>query len=390
MTNKHASTLRGAVAVAGVGLTDFGDLPGRSAAENLAEAAFRALADAGINKNEVDGLFTANFPETLSVLHTAEYLGINPGVMDNSNIGGSVYVSQLQHAALAIKAGLCKVALIAMGSNMRSTLKQQGKVDAPREQLKYCDEYRPKAPMNAYALAAARHMYEFGTTRRHLAEVAVAARSWASLNPRAMRRTPLSIDEVLQAKMVCDPLSILDCCLISDAGAAVVLVSADRAKDLPQKPIYLLGVGVAMSHSGIAQMPDLTTTSAVVAGTKAYTMAGIRPQDVDVVQLYDAFTINTILFLEDLGFCKKGEGGDFVANGNIAPGGGLPVNTNGGGLSCVHPGMYGLMLIIECIEQLRGAAGERQIPNAQIALCNGNGGYLSSEATAIFGTEHTL
>ncbi len=388
--NRTSKNLRGSVAVVGMGLTAFGDLPGRSARENLAEAAFLALADAGIDKREVDGLFTSNFPDTFPCLHAAEYLGINPRVMDDSNIGGSVYVSQLQHAAAAIQAGLCNVALIAMGSNTRSKLKQTGVIDAPREHFAYSDEYKPKAPMNAYALAAARHMHQYGTTRKHLAEVAVAARSWAQLNPRAMRRTPLTIDDVLQSKMVCDPLSVLDCCLIADAGAAVVLVSAERAKSLRQKPVYLLGVGVAMTHAGIAQMPDLTVTAAAQSSKIAYEMAGVKPADVDLVEVYDAFTINTLLFLEDLGFCKKGEGGDFVSNGNIAPGGGLPVNTNGGGLSCVHPGMYGLMLIIECVEQLRGAAGERQVKQAEIALCNGNGGHLSSEVTAIFGTENTL
>ncbi|MGH1471479.1 MAG: acetyl-CoA acetyltransferase [Cellvibrionaceae bacterium] len=382
--------LRGSIAAVGVGLTKFGDLPGRSARENLAEAAFIALADAGINKNEVDGLFTSNFPETFPCLHLAEYLGIHPKVMDDSNIGGSVFVSQLQHAAMAISSGVCEVALIAMGSNTRSKLKQQGIIDAPREHFKYSDEYKPRAPMNAYALAAARHMHEFGTKREDLAEIAVAARQWAQLNPRAMRRTPLTIDDVMESKMVCDPLSALDCCLIADAGAAVVLVSAERAKRMAQKPIYLLGVGVHTTHASIAQMPNLTTTAAVEAGQRAYEMAGVTSKDVDVVEVYDAFTINTLLFLEDLGFCEKGEGGSFVADGNIAPGGSLPVNTNGGGLSCVHPGMYGLMLIAECIEQLRGEAGDRQVKDPKIALCNGNGGHLSSEVTAIFGTEETL
>lgn len=384
------SELRGSVAVVGVGLTAFGDLPGRSARENLAEAAFHALADAGINKDEVDGLFTSNFPDTFPCLHLAEYLGIHPHVMDDSNIGGSVYVSQLQHAAAAIQAGLCNVALIAMGSNTRSKLKQTGVVDGPREKFKYADEYKPRAPMNAYALAAARHMYEYGTTREHLAEVAVAARGWAQLNPRAMRRDPLSLSEVLDSPMVCDPLSVLDCCLIADAGAAVVLVSAERARSMANKPVYLLGVGVATTHANIAQMPDLTTTAAVESSKRAYAMAGVQPKDVDLVEVYDAFTINTILFLEDLGFCPKGEGGNFVSGGNIGPGGTLPVNTNGGGLSCVHPGMYGLMLIVECVEQLRGTAGDRQVANAEIALCNGNGGHLSSQVTAIFGTESTL
>jgi len=385
-----SESLRGSVAVVGTGLTKFGDLPGRSARENLAEAAFRALADAGINKNEVDGLFTSNFPDTFAALQTAEYLGIHPRVIDDSNIGGSVYVNQLQHAAMAIKNGLCNVALIAMGSNTRSKLKQTGVIDAPREKVLYFDEYKPRIPMNPYALAAARHMYEYGTTRENMAEVAVSARKWAQLNPRAMKRDTLTVEDVLNSPLICDPLSAADCCLIADAGAAVVLVSAERAKSLHTNPAYLLGVGVHTTHSQIAQMPDLTTTAAKQSGEHAFTMAGLTPADVDVVELYDAFTINTILFLEDLGFCPKGEGGRFVSNGNIAPGGGLPVNTNGGGLSCVHPGMYGAMLIVECVEQLRGEGGDRQVKDAEVALCNGNGGHLSSQATAIFGTESTL
>jgi len=383
-------SLRGKIAVAGVGLTAFGELPNRTARENLAEAVGNALADAGIRKNEIDGLFTSNFPDTFPCLHVAEYLGLKPKVFDDTNIGGSVFVNQLQHAAMAIEAGICNVALIAMGSNTRSKLKLQKMIDGPREAFAYDDIYLPRKPMNAYALAAARHMYQYGTTREQLAEVAVSARQWAQLNPRAMRRDPLTVEDVLAAKMVCDPLSALDCCLIADAGAAVVLVSAERAKHLKQTPVYLLGVGVAMSHAGIAQMPDITTTAAVESSQRAYAMAKVNPTDVDVVEVYDAFTINTILFMEDLGFCKKGEGGAFVSGGNIAPGGSLPVNTNGGGLSCVHPGMYGLMLIIECVEQLRGQCGDRQINNAEIALCNGNGGHLSSQATAIFGLESTL
>ncbi len=382
--------MRGRIAVAGIGLTHFGNLPDRSAIENTAEAVHKALADAGIDKNAVDGLFTANFPDTFPVLHLAEYLGIQPRVMDDTNIGGAVYVNQLQHAAAAIHAGLCKVALVAMGSNTRSKLKQQGIMDGPREVFPYEDEYRPRAPITAYALAASRHMYQYGTTREHLAEVAVAARRWAQLNPRAMRREPLTVDEVLASPMVCDPLSALDCCLVADAGAAIVLVSREQALDMPQPPVYLLGIGVATSHAGISQMPDLTKTAAVESGKRAYAMAGVTAGEIDVVQLYDAFTINTLLFLEDLGFCAKGEGGNFVAGGNIAPGGSLPVNTNGGGLSCVHPGMYGLMLIIEAVEQLRGAAGDRQVKNAELALCNGNGGHLSSQATAILGTQSTL
>jgi acetyl-CoA acetyltransferase len=233
-------------------------------------------------------------------------------------------------------------------------------------------------------------MHQYGTTRSQLAEVAVAARQWAQRNPVAMKRDPLTIEDVLRAPMVVDPLSALDCCLLSDGGGAVVMVRADRARDAQQAPIHVLGTGTAQSHREIAQMPDLTVTAAVESGTRAYTMAGLTPSEIDVLQLYDAFTITPILFLEDLGFCAKGEGGAFVSGGRIAPGGALPVNTNGGGLSCVHTGMYGIFLVIEAVEQLRGQAGARQVANARTALCHGNGGALASQATLILGTPETV
>jgi acetyl-CoA acetyltransferase len=245
-------------------------------------------------------------------------------------------------------------------------------------------------PVSSYALAAARHMHQYGTTRRDLAEVAVAARKWAQLNPEAFVHTPLSIDDVLGARLVSDPLSVRDCCLVTDGAAAVVMVRAERARDLTDKPVYLLGAASATSHREIANMPDLTVTAAKESGRRAYAMAGVSASEIDVAMLYDAFTINTILFLEDLGFCPKGEGGRFVSDGGIAPGGRLAVNTNGGGLSCVHPGMYGLFLIEESLRQLTGRAGERQVPGARLAVAHGNGGVLSSQATVILGTEETL
>ena len=208
--------------------------------------------------------------------------------------------------------------------------------------------------------------------------------------PRAFMRDPLTVEDVLKARMVVDPFGVRDCCLVTDGGAAMVVVRADRAKDFPNAPVYMLGVGAATTHNDISQMPDLTVTAVAQAAPRAYEMAGIAVKDVDVIEVYDAFTINTILFLEDFGFCKKGEGGPFVAAGNIAPGGKHPLNTNGGGLSCVHPGMYGMFLMIEAVEQLRGVAGDRQVPDAEIALCNGNGGYLSSQITLVFGTQATL
>jgi acetyl-CoA acetyltransferase len=245
-------------------------------------------------------------------------------------------------------------------------------------------------PASAYALAASRHMHVYGTTRAQLAAVAVAARQWALLNPAAWEKQPLSIGEVLAARMVSYPFTVRDCCLVTDGGGAIVVTSAARARSLKKPPAYILGCGQSTTHASISSMPDLTTTGAVQSGKAAYAMAGLAPTDVDVLELYDAFTINTVLFLEDLGFCRKGEGGSFVEGGTIAPGGRLPVNTNGGGLSYCHPGMYGLFLLIEAVRQLRGEGGARQVANAKVALAHGNGGVLSSQATVILGTEATL
>jgi acetyl-CoA acetyltransferase len=233
-------------------------------------------------------------------------------------------------------------------------------------------------------------MHQYGTTREDLAHIAVAARQWAQLNPLAHARDPLSIEQVLDSRLVSDPLSVLDCCLVTDGGGALVLVRSERARDFPKPPVYVLGAAAATWHRQIGSMPDLTVTAAAESGPRAFAMAGLAPKDVDVLELYDAFTINTLLFLEDLGFCAKGEGGAFVRNGRIAPGGVLPVNTNGGGLSCCHPGMYGMFLLIEAVQQLRAEAGDRQVPNAEIALCHGNGGVLSSQVTALLGTAATV
>ncbi|MFP5305478.1 MAG: acetyl-CoA acetyltransferase, partial [Gammaproteobacteria bacterium] len=246
-------------------------------------------------------------------------------------------------------------------------------------------QYKPLRPISAYALAAARHMHQYGTTKRQLAEVAVAARRWAQLNPEAYARDPLTIDQVVDARMVSDPLGVRDCCLVTDGAAAIVMTRADRARDCAKRPVQVLGAASEVTHADISSMPDLTVTGAVESGARACAQAGVKPADIDVVQVYDAFTINTILFLEDLGFCAKGEGGAFVENGAIAPGGRLAVNTSGGGLSYCHPGMFGLFLLVESVRQLRGECGERQVAGARLALAHGNGGLLSSQATVILG-----
>src|SRR5437588_117796 len=278
-------------------------------------------------------------------------------------------------------------AAIACGSTQRTVGRRQASV---REINPFETPYRPFLPSTAYALAASRHMHEFGTKREQLAEVAVAARQWALLNPAAWEKKPLTVDEVLSARMVSYPFTVRDICLVTDGGGAIILTAPDRAKSLKKPPVYVLGCGQAITHANISSMPDLTVTGALESGRQAYAMAGLTAKDIDVVELYDAFTINTILFLEDLGFCPKGEGGRFVEGGRIAPGGELPVNTNGGGLSYCHPGMYGLFLLIEAVRQLRGECGARQVADCESAIAHGNGGVLSSQATVILGTQAAL
>lgn len=379
---------RGSAAVVGVAESDLGEVgPDLTPLDLIGQATVEALADAGLSKSDVDALYTASSYYPLGIPVTAEYLGIRPRHMDGTHLGGSSFVAHMLHAARSIAVGDVDVALITYGSTQRSGA---GKLVTSLRGLYYEEPYAPMAPISMYALATARHMHEFGTTREQLAEVAVAARKWAQLNPKAFRRDPLTIADVLSSPMVSDPLTVRDCCLVTDGGGAVVMTSAERARDLASSPVYVLGGGEATSHSYISQMPDLTTTPAVESGRLAYETAGVKAGEIDVLGLYDAFTINPILFLEDLGFCAKGEGGSFVADGRIAPGGELAVNTNGGGLSYCHPGMYGIFLIIEAVRQLRGVAGDRQVESPQLALINGNGGVLSSQATAILGTDATI
>jgi acetyl-CoA acetyltransferase len=385
--------LRGSVAIVGVGHAGLGEAHGRTEMEILAEAAHNAVADAGLGMRDIDGLCTSSVSSTMWALPVAAYLGLNPAFVDSTMLGGSSFVSHMMPAALALNAGLCDAVLVCYGSTQRTSTfgrKEIAKVRPMLDPQPYEFPYQPAMPVTAYALAAARHMHQYGTTREQLAEVAVAAREWAKLNPEAFTRDPLSIEDVLASRMVADPLSVRDCCLVTDGAGAYVMTRADRARDLAKKPVYLLGNASATSHRQISSMPDLTVTAARESGQRAYAMAGMTPADIDMVQLYDAFTINTILFLEDLGFCKKGEGGAFVSGGAIAPGGRLPVNTNGGGLSCTHPGMYGIFIAIEAVRQLRGEGGARQVANAKTALVHGNGGTLSSQVTSILGTEAAL
>lgn len=387
-------SLRGSIAITGVATAGCGEAPGMSEIELLGLAARAAVADAGLSMRDIDGLCTANLNIAMWPLNVVEYLGIRPAFIEGTNIGGSAFVAHLMQAALALQAGICDAVLVCYGSNQRTGTMGRRERTIARNSLDpavYEAPYAPFNPPSSYALIAARHMHQYGTTRRHLAEVAVAARGWARLNPEAFSRDPLTIEDVLNARMVSDPFGTHDCCLVTDGGGAFVLQRADRAKDAPHPGVFMLGVGMAASHRTISCMPDLTVTPSLESGQRAYAMAGLGPADIDLLQLYDAFTINPILALEDLGFCAKGEGGPFVEGGAIGPGGQLPVNTNGGGLSCVQPNMYGTFAVIEAVRQLRGGCGERQVKGARTALVNGNGGNAAaSQATAILGTAETL
>ncbi|GGM17751.1 MULTISPECIES: acetyl-CoA acetyltransferase [Rhodobacterales] len=379
--------LRGKSAIVGTGHAGFGEAHGLTAYDVMAQSALAALGDAGLNLSDVDGLFCTMMEDSMPALMAAEYLGIQPRFIDGTMSGGSSFVNYLTSATMALDAGLCDVALIVYGSNQRTA---SGRLVTASRPPAYEAPYNPRYPISAYAMAAARHMHEYGTTREQLADVAVAARAWAQRNPEAFERGPLTREDVLGARMVGDPLTVRDCCLVTDGGGAIVMVHADRARDFPKAPVYVLGSAAESSHRQISQMKDFTVTAARASGARAFAAAGVTPAVIQAVELYDAFTINTILFLEDLGFCAKGEGGAFVEGGRIAPGGVLPVNTNGGGLSCVHPGMYGIFTVIEAARQIRGDAPGIQLKDIDLALAHGNGGVLSSQVTAILGSQNTL
>lgn len=380
------------VGVADVALKDGKVLAPMSVLQMQALAARDALGDAGIAMGEVDGLLTAGMwgvpgPGQLATVTLSEYLGITPRFVDGTNIGGSAFEAHVAHAATAIEAGRCEVALITYGSLQRSEASRNLAGRPSVLTMQYETPWGMPTPVGGYAMAAMRHMHEFGTTSEQLAEIAVATRKWAALNPGATMRGPLSIEDVLRSPMISDPLHLLDACLVTDGGGAVVMTTAAHAKALGRKAVHVRGYGEAHTHWTIAAMPDLARlTAAEVAGREAFAMAGIRHDAIDVVELYDSFTITVLMTLEALGFCGRGEGGAFVAGQRTAPGGAFPLNTNGGGLSYAHPGMYGIFLLIEAVRQLRGECGERQVKDAVTALVHGTGGTLSSGATCILST----
>ena len=386
--------LRGRIAIVGVGTAGCGEANGMSDLEILAQAAKAAVKDAGLAMKDVDGLCTANLNSAMWPLNVVEYLGIRPKYVEGTNIGGAAFVAHQLPAMLALEAGICDAVLVCYGSTQRTATfgrRERGAARSLLDPNPFEGPYQPFNPPSSYALIAARHMHQYGTTRRHLAEVAVAARKWAQLNPEAFSRDPLDIDTVLKARMISDPFTAYDCCLVTDGAAAYVMTRADRARDLKKKPVHILSNATAVWHRSVSGMQDLTVTPSKDSGERSFAAAGLGPKDIDVVQIYDAFSINTILALEDLGFCKKGEGGPFVENGAIAPGGKLPVNTNGGGLSCVHPNMYGAFATIEAVRQLRGECEARQVKGAKTAVVNGNGGASAcAQSTSVLATADVL
>jgi len=375
-------------AIVGVAESDLGRTPDKTVLQLQAQAARAALDDAGLHFQDVEALFCAGNWAWSPNLMLAEYLGIQPKYTDTTNIGGSSFEAHIGHALAGIEAGLFDVALITYGSTQRSDRGRGRGHPSYRLTEQYEGPFGLPTPVGAYALAAMRHMFEYGTTSEQLAEVAVATRKWATLNEKALMRDPITIEDVLNSRMIASPLHLLDCCLVTDGGGAVVVASASRAAHTRKAPIWILGHGESHTHNTISNMPDLATHRAAIAsGQAAFAMAGLTPAEMDVVEIYDSFTITVLLTLEALGFCGRGEGGAFVSGQRTAPGGPFPLNTNGGGLSYCHPGMYGIFLLIEATRQLRGECGTRQVEGARLALAHGTGGVLSSAATVILGKE---
>ncbi|HYT34485.1 MAG TPA: acetyl-CoA acetyltransferase [Ktedonobacteraceae bacterium] len=382
------SLYNGRIAIAGVAESDYGRVPHMTEMELHAQAIWRAMDDSGLHKNDIDGVFCSSHSLGMPTVMLCEYVQLFPRYSDTTSIGGSSFEAHLNHAVAAIRAGKCEVALITYASNQLSS---RGRMIGTGGRPATIPEATYEAPygntlVGAYAMAARRHMHQYGTTSEQLAEIAVVTRRHAMLNPLAMYREPITVQDVLNSRMIADPLHLLDCCVVSDGGGAVLVTTEERARDLKQRPVFVLGSSESHTHAHISQMPDMTVTAAAVTGPRAFAEAGIAPSDIDMAMVYDSFTITVLLLLEDLGFCKKGEGGAFAQGGRIALGGQLPINTDGGGLSSNHPGMRGIFLIIEATRQLRGQCRPRQVEGAKLAVAHGSGGLLSSQATTILGS----
>ena len=383
--------------IVGAGLSDYPKAPHLDGVQHHVQAMQRALADSGVDKADLDAYVGVGGSGGMMVddaVTMAEYLRIDHRYIDGTMTGGSSFEFHVQHLASAIREGLCDTALVTYGSDQLTKMgRQLGTGGFQRSGQRVAGPIQYEAPygnslVGAYAMHAARHMHEFGTTSEQLAEIAVGVREFAMLNPHAMYRDPMTVDDVLNSRMIADPLHKLDCCAITDGGGAFIMTTAERARDLPQPPVYVLGAAGAQTHWNVSQQVDFTTSAGAKAGPIAFQRAGVTPNDVDMLMFYDSFTITCLILLESLGFVPRGEGGPFVAEGHLKRGGRWPLNTDGGGLSSSHPGMRGIFLIIEAVRQLRGQAGEAQVPDCDVALCAGSGGWLSCIGVAILGTQH--
>ncbi|MFI9247092.1 thiolase C-terminal domain-containing protein [Streptomyces sp. NPDC053086] len=383
------------VAVVGVSLADCGRVTGATPYTLHAQAARRALADAGLDRARVDGLASAGLG-TLAPVEVAEYLGMRPTWVDSTSVGGSTWEVMAAHAADAIAAGHANAVLLVYGSTARADIKAGRRTGTlsfgARGPLQFEAPYGHTL-ISKYAMAARRHMIEYGTTVEQLAQVAVQARANAALNPEAMYRAPITVDDVASGPVIADPFTKLHCCLRSDGGAAVLLAAEEYVRDCRTTPVWILGTGEHVSHAAMSEWPDFTLSPAAVSGRLAFARAGVTPSDIDFAEIYDAFTYMTLVTLEDLGFCAKGEGGAFVDKGRLlVRGGELPVNTDGGGLSAQHPGMRGLFLLVEAVRQLRGEAGERQVRARdgglpRLGVASGTGGWFCSSGTVVLGRD---
>jgi acetyl-CoA acetyltransferase len=377
--------LSNSVCIVGVDESDeIGTLPHKSQLALHLEAITNAVRDAGLKITDVDGIFTAgqHSPALLG-----EALGITPRYVDGTSVGGCSFMILVEHAVAALHHHLCNVAVVSHGESGRSGVGVTRSRDTSISG-QYEIPYGFGAAPTYFGLITTRHMHEYGTTLEQWAQVAVSTRAWATLNPKAMFRDPLTIEEVLNSRPICYPFHILNICLVTDAGGAVVLTRADRAPDCAKKPVYVRGTGEGTEHVSVTQMKGLPLSEATrISGQRAFAMAGVTHSDFDHIMLYDAFTSGPPIMLESLGFAKPGEGVHFFENGKSTPGGSLPINTNGGGLSYTHSGMYGIFPIIEATRQQRGECGARQVPNAKLSLVNGMGGMLSAAGTLVLSHE---
>jgi len=382
--------------IVGIGLSDYPKAPHLDGVQHHVLAAQRAIADCGIAKSEIDGYVNAGGGGGMMVddaVTMAEYLRISHRYIDGTMTGGSSFEFHVQHLASAIRDGACDTALVTYGSDQLSRMgRSLGTGGFQRAGQRVAGPVQYEVPygnslVGSYAMHAQRHMYEFGTTSEQLAEIAVGVREYASINPNAIYREPITVDDVVNSRMVADPLHKLDCCAITDGGGAFIMTTAERARDLAQPPVYVLGAAGAQTHWNVSQQPDFTSSAGAQAAPVAFGQAGLTHDDVDMLMFYDSFTITCLILLESLGFVPKGEGGPFVAEGHLKRGGRWPLNTDGGGLSSCHPGMRGIFLIIEAARQLRGQGGEAQVPDCNVALAAGSGGWLSCIGVAILGKD---